>query len=294
MNSANANPIAPLHLPTITINEDGRITPETSYLNRTGNIYTLTADLKQQYSIEIKCNNIIFDGGGHLINVTVGGVFDDNGYPAAYVDVGVNLMQVNNVKVKNVQIFSSNNNAPNLQHSNNCQIINVTTNQAIRILGDSNSITECNARITIWKGSNNLITNSTINGFYLTEDNKSNKFIENNIYLKENSEFANKQASASWDNGSIGNYWSNYSIKYPNAHEMGNTGIGNTPYVFNSYNVDNYPLLHELVLPTSLNSQNQSQVPELTTVSLALVGILFFIVIIKMRTKTTTSERNNT
>jgi hypothetical protein len=34
-----------------------------------------------------------------------------------------------------------------------------------------------------------------------------------------------------WDNGTIGNYWSNYLITYPNATEINHTGIGNTPYV---------------------------------------------------------------
>jgi hypothetical protein len=57
-----------------------------------------------------------------------------------------------------------------------------------------------------------------------------------------------------WDNGSIGNYWSNYTIKYPNASEVGNTGMGDTPYVIQREwyttrdypdvkNVDNYPLM---------------------------------------------------
>ncbi len=57
-----------------------------------------------------------------------------------------------------------------------------------------------------------------------------------------------------WDNGTQGNYWSNYSAIYPNATELGNSGIGNTPYVLVDYegsssskldtlNTDYYPLL---------------------------------------------------
>jgi len=54
-----------------------------------------------------------------------------------------------------------------------------------------------------------------------------------------------------WDNGSIGNYWSDYLTKYPNASEIGNSGIGNTPYVVSpSYSdfdpiayIDHYPLV---------------------------------------------------
>jgi hypothetical protein len=54
-----------------------------------------------------------------------------------------------------------------------------------------------------------------------------------------------------WDNGSIGNYWSDYLTKYPNASEIGNSGIGNTPYgVSPSHSefdpiayIDHYPLV---------------------------------------------------
>jgi parallel beta-helix repeat protein len=33
-----------------------------------------------------------------------------------------------------------------------------------------------------------------------------------------------------WDSGSVGNYWGDYQSVYPNATEIGNSGIGNTPY----------------------------------------------------------------
>lgn len=47
----------------------------------------------------------------------------------------------------------------------------------------------------------------------------------------------------SWDNGYVGNYWSDYRSKYPNASEVDMSGIGDTPYVFDKDNVDRYPLL---------------------------------------------------
>ena len=46
-----------------------------------------------------------------------------------------------------------------------------------------------------------------------------------------------------WDNGKIGNYWSDYQTKYPNATEIDNSGIGDAPYVINWQNVDRYPLM---------------------------------------------------
>jgi hypothetical protein len=41
----------------------------------------------------------------------------------------------------------------------------------------------------------------------------------------------------------MGNYWSDYLAKYPNASEVGGTGIGDTPYVIDGDNVDHYPLM---------------------------------------------------
>lgn len=46
-----------------------------------------------------------------------------------------------------------------------------------------------------------------------------------------------------WDNGSIGNYWSDYALKYPNASEIDASGIGNFPYIIDANNTDRYPLI---------------------------------------------------
>jgi len=57
-----------------------------------------------------------------------------------------------------------------------------------------------------------------------------------------------------WDDGypSGGNYWSDYEDRYPDADEMDNSGIWDTPYVIDSNDQDRYPLMnpltaHELV-----------------------------------------------
>jgi len=50
-----------------------------------------------------------------------------------------------------------------------------------------------------------------------------------------------------WDNGypSGGNYWSDYEERYPNATEIDNSGIWDTPYVIDENNQDNYPIVPE-------------------------------------------------
>lgn len=47
----------------------------------------------------------------------------------------------------------------------------------------------------------------------------------------------------SWDNGTVGNYWSDYLTKYPKATEIEYSGIGDTPYLIDENNIDNFPLM---------------------------------------------------
>jgi len=241
--------IAPLNLPKIIINSNGTVTPETGYIQRAGNVYTLTANITQEYSVQIERSNIVFDGAGHTIDVAVPGVFNVDGCAGMYKDVGITLSDVNNVIVKNVSVSSNNIYTIYLHGGSICQIIGVTTNKLVRISGSFNTITESKVGITIFAGSNNLITRNNIS--HVLVAGPSNTFFKNNFYLTD---YPYLSAENFWDNGSIGNYWSNYTIKYPNASEVGNTGIGDTPYVIQREwsttweypdvkNVDNYPLM---------------------------------------------------
>jgi parallel beta-helix repeat protein len=46
-----------------------------------------------------------------------------------------------------------------------------------------------------------------------------------------------------WDDGKEGNYWSDYGKRYPNASEVGSTGVGDTPFFINETNIDHHPLM---------------------------------------------------
>jgi parallel beta-helix repeat protein len=66
-----------------------------------------------------------------------------------------------------------------------------------------------------------------------------------------------------WDDGGEGNYWSDYTSRYLDASEVGNTGVGDTPYFINENNIDRYPLMAPCEISTAdLPSTSPSQEPE--------------------------------
>jgi len=78
-------------------------------------------------------------------------------------------------------------------------------------------------------------------GVYVGSAN--NKFFHNNFI--DNAAHVTGTYSNSWNTSypSGGNYWSGYEAKYPNATELGSSGIWNTSYVINTNNIDYYPLM---------------------------------------------------
>lgn len=51
-----------------------------------------------------------------------------------------------------------------------------------------------------------------------------------------------------WDNGTVGNFWSDYLARYPNATPLAGLGIGDTPFVINENNIDRYPLMEPVII----------------------------------------------
>lgn len=265
VNLATANFI--VYLQYITIKSDGSIEPETEFINRRGSLYVLTANLSQNYAVKIQCNNIIFDGKGHIINGTI-----SEGY--GYANNGLSLESVTNVTVKNLEVTGFMDHDIFLKNCSKCSILNL---KAYKILvAESNfiNITESvigNAGlgyIMMRLSNNNMITRSNITSIDVgcCDLNKifANNFLSNNSYHVTNS-------VASWDNGSVGNYWSDYVTKYPKASEIGNTGIGDTPYVIDADNIDNFPLMAPFVV-SSPSSPEPEPAPEPFPTELAAVA----------------------
>ena len=90
-----------------------------------------------------------------------------------------------------------------------------------------------------------------------------------------------------WDNGTGGNYWGDYLLKYPNASEIGNSGIGDTPYVMNSDDIDYYPLMAPFEVPPAPTPSPEPQpeaeplptvlvVASVITVAVVGIGLLVY------------------
>jgi parallel beta-helix repeat protein len=86
---------------------------------------------------------------------------------------------------------------------------------------------------------NNITDNAAGISFSYSSDNMFylNDFVNNTHQVHSDNSSANV-----WDDGSRGNYWSDYLNKYPEATEIDNSGVWNTSYVIDANNIDHYPL----------------------------------------------------
>jgi parallel beta-helix repeat protein len=130
----------------------------------------------------------------------------------------------------------------------------------------SGNIIESNRESGIYlAGSENTISANTLSnnkcGIYITPQlaaSHANNLYHNNFLNNDFSAFDNSSSIIeNWDNGypSGGNYWSDYTSRYPNAIEINNSGIGNTRYLIWADNIDNYPLM------TPFDITNQAGTP---------------------------------
>jgi parallel beta-helix repeat protein len=266
---------------TICIKADGSVDPPTAPISSLDNItYTFTDDISD--SIVVERNNIIIDGDGH----TLQGSGSGNGF---YLNSTNNVI-IKRTNIEDFEIgillefaFGSGifeNTMTNNSHSgifliaseNNSISGNIVTNNWIgvgfEIEVNHNSIV------------GNKITNNGADGIFINDQSNYNIVIEN--YVADNAggiyigplpcsgnlifhnnfiDNVNHQAIVTstepsintWDDGypSGGNYWSDYTSRYPSAQEIDSSGIWDTPYNIDEDNQDNYPLIEPWGPPPS-------------------------------------------
>ena len=87
-----------------------------------------------------------------------------------------------------------------------------------------------------------------------------------------------------WDDGEKGNYWSDYALRYSNASEMGNTGVGDTAYFINENNIDRYPLMAPYNKSIAYQGTQQTEFTMVVTAAIVAVvlgfglGFLFYFI----------------
>ena len=265
---------------TIYISADGSI-QGTDKIQRVGNFYSLTDDIYDA-PIIVECNNIIIDGAGF----TLQGANREGDPPA--VNLTCSHVTVRNLRVVQWEVgvlgayndnviqdsyFIENHRAIAIYADN----YNVTGNQivsneyGIRAKGNSNSFLGNEIRnntVGIWIDSYGGYTGNTI-AYNTIETHEQvaieidmgggftvygNNFMINNVHhLPVSTPYLAVPGDDNvilpfWDNGVDGNFWSDYTAKYPSAAEIGNSGIGDTPYAVNvKPNItDRYPLMRQV------------------------------------------------
>jgi hypothetical protein len=230
---------------SLTIKSDGSVEPATSLLERNGTTYTFKGDIVG--SIVVKRGFITIDGAGH----TLQGSTPTHGSIGAIALVGGGTTSrcthvlIKNLKISNTDgagIFSAGS-------ANNSFIGNYLDHSIIIIEYGANN-------------KENLIKHNTfVNSSIIIEINKSgikdiiseNNFVDCGIFLwQATSPIVDK------------NYWSNYTVKYPDAMELDNSGIWNTTYVYENDIGGNVVDLHPLVDPVTEFISLDFQVPSPT------------------------------
>jgi parallel beta-helix repeat protein len=239
--------------------------------NETGNVVHIKADNVTVENFAIRNSGMDLIYGGILVESSIGDKIINNNVTYNYEGVRLIFSYSNVVRgniISNnhdgVFVYSSDNNV----FSNNT--IGSNNNDGVYIYSSNNNAFSNNVILSnnydgvyIFSSNNNLFSNNTIgsnnnDGVYVYYSNNntfsSNTIISNSYYgislvqLSGNNtiyhnNFSNKaqvksESANLWDYDNEGNYWSDY-----NKQDLNRDGIGDTPYVIDAVNQDNYPLM---------------------------------------------------
>lgn len=252
----------------IIIKPDGSI-EGTNQIQRQGNTYTLADNLSG--GIKVQRSNIVIDGAGYAVNGGGEGIGIDLSNECWQDD---SRAQIKNVTVKNLKII-------NFGHA-------IEYVAAVNCTFIGNYVANCSVGFNIWHTNNHTLMNNTIEncvtGITISFGGSGNVITENNII--NSSVFVMRQSP---DNTVDRNYWSDYLTKYPNAKEIGNTGIWDTPYEGHEAFTDNHPLVE----PVAVNHEftNEELFPTALVAVLVAIAITGMIVLcyVKKRKRLTDS-----
>ena len=241
-----------------------------NYCNISGNIMTAN-----DYGINLMSSSHNIIAGNHVMNGTNGIKLDGS---SNNIIVGNNITAhvYDGIILRN---YCNYNNIVGNTITNNRDGIGVWTTSDFISIGENTINSNNNAGILLSNLRNssivrNNITNNEIGIWLYTSSDViefyNNNFINNTIQVDTFPDYGNV-----WENDAKGNYWSNY-----NGTDNNGDGIGDTPYVIDENNQDNYPLMEIVEIP---------EFPSWIILPLFLTATLIGILVRKRLVRTRTS-----
>jgi len=271
----------------INVNSDGSIDPLTAPIQRNGDVYTFSGNISG--SLAVHKSNVVIDGAGYTLqgNGGIGIDLTNN------VTEMPSSREIWNVTVRNLRIMNFNSSIDAQGGGNHTFTYDYIANTTNDVRGG----------IFLWGCSGNNINHCTIVG----EPAVYMHFVSSRNTITENNLSGDLSVMISGDESVDRNYWANYSAKYPNASEIDSTGVGNTPYIFNSSGLvtgglqDNHPLMNPIAIldfPALLTSSMSTQglpslslatsVPEISWLAILPLFLSVLFIAVKLKHRKTT------
>lgn len=252
----------------IYIRADGSVDPPTAPIQRDGDTYTLASDIYDP--IVVERNNIIIDGNGNTLQgtgadeskgidlswmtgVTVENTEVTNFYYGIYLDSSYDNVIRDNDMTNNrgdgIKLsYSSENTVTGNNMTRNLDGIGLVYSE-FNIICENNASDNTSSGIYLWRSNYNTIISNKVwlNNLGIWLGESSGNTIYHNGFIDNNQQFGVDPIGYAngWDDGYPygGNYWSDYTVRYPDADVMEGSSIWNTPYVMDADNQDPYPLV---------------------------------------------------
>lgn len=240
---AGANPLPAPPIIEVYIRSDGTVDPATAPIQRAGNIYTFTGDLTNT-TIIVEHDNIVIDGAGFKLQ--------GNG---PMWNTGITLTNRNNVIIENIDVrnylysvyLTSSSNiivyGNNMLTAWNVVLDSSVGNQIVgnNITGQETGFGYCvhienGAADNLIVGNNFVDAGSAVTVY--SSSGKNNTFYHNNFVNNSNNVYSWIEEGHPWDNGTEGNFWSDYE-----GVDVDGDGIGDTSYMIKNCPPDRHPLM---------------------------------------------------
>jgi hypothetical protein len=230
----------------------GSISAEGTSLQINGNYLKIpvvvTGNESQIFKNDVDQSSIVVNGSNNSISLNTvngGGITCDGSFNIVlnnritrkqlHNETGIVLSGSSNLifnnSLINDGIFLKGDSNYNFIGKNNCSSLLISRSYNNSVFG--NYITG----ILGFVGAYNVFCRNYMQGILLGNqymDTPNNTFYENNFDFTDGRNIRvliGVRNSLNFDNGTVGNYWSDYLTQHPNAAEISNSGIGNKPYV---------------------------------------------------------------